>query len=82
MSQLDKVIDMLAESMPEAMKHMNAFLKYEGDNPKYYQKSKVAGGMMSSYVKAEATKTNRMAVDQAALRMTGQAALRVKELSA
>lgn len=58
----DKVIDALADAAPEAIKHMKAFLVYEGDNPRYYQKAKVGGVIIGSYVKAEATKTNRMAV--------------------
>lgn len=69
MSQLDKAIDLLGETVPDAVKHLRAFLTYQGDNPIYHQKAKVAGVLLGSYVKAEGTKTNRMAVEQAAQRM-------------
>jgi hypothetical protein len=38
-SSLDGVIDALADAVPESIKHLRAFLVYEGDNPKYYQKA-------------------------------------------
>lgn len=65
MSVLDKTIDELADVVPEAIKRLKAFLIYEGDNPRYYQKAKVASVIVGSYVKAEATKTNRMSVEAA-----------------
>ncbi len=74
MSSLDKVIDVLADEVPSCVKHLKAFLAYEGDNPKYYQKAKVAGGVLSAYVKAEGTKTNRMAVELAAGKTTKELA--------
>jgi hypothetical protein len=69
MSQLDTAIESLGEVVPDAVTHLKAFLTYQGDNPKYYQKAKVAGTIVGAYVKAEATKTNRMAVEQASQRM-------------
>lgn len=66
MSRLDSTIESLGEVVPEAIRHLKAFLAYEGDNQKYYQKAKVAGVLLGSYVKVEATKTNRMAVELAA----------------
>jgi hypothetical protein len=69
MNSLDKAIDALAAVVPDSVEHVKAFLAYQGDNPTYYQKAKVAGGVIGAYVKAEATKTNRMAVEQAAQRM-------------
>jgi hypothetical protein len=61
----DKAIDVLEDGALEGVKHLRAFLAYEGDNPRFYQKAKVGGVLVSSYVKAIATQTNRMAVEQA-----------------
>lgn len=71
----NKAIDVLEEGALEGVKHLRAFLAYEGSEARYYQKAKVGGVLVSSYVKAIATQTNRMAVDQAIQR-------NVKELSA
>lgn len=62
-TKLDQAIDLLGDGVPDALKHLRAFLAYEGDNPIYYKKAKVGGVILGSYVKAEATKTNRMAVE-------------------
>lgn len=67
----DKTIDILEDGAVEGVKHLRAFLAYEGDNPRYYQKAKVGGVLVGSYVKAIATQTNRMAVEQAFSRAQG-----------
>lgn len=65
----EKVIGALEDGALDGIKHLRAFLIYEGDNQKYYQKAKTGGVLVASYVKAIATETNRAAVEQAAQRM-------------
>jgi len=65
----DKVIEHLEGGAIEGVKHLRAFLSYEGENPRYYQRAKAGGVLVASYVKAIATATNRMAVEQATERM-------------
>jgi len=68
-TSLDNIIDALADAVPESLKHLKAFLAYEGENPKYYQKAKVAGGILGAYVKAEGTKNMRLAVEHSSVKM-------------
>lgn len=69
MGKLESVTDALADGALEGLKHLKAYLIYQGTNPDYYKKAKVGGVLVASYVKAEATRTNRMAIEQAANRM-------------
>ena len=53
-----------AEELAQAsMKAMKAFLSYQGDNPTYYHKAKVAAAGLTNYVRLRATETNRMEVE-------------------
>lgn len=64
----DKVVEALEDGALEGIKHIRAFLTYQGENASYYQKAKAGGVLVGSYVKAVATQTNRMAIEQAAER--------------
>lgn len=52
----------------ESMKAMRAFLTYQGDNPSYYHKAKVAAVGLTNYVRLRATENNRMMVELTAQR--------------
>lgn len=55
-----------AEELAQAsMKAMKAFLVYQGDNPTYYHKAKVAAAGLTNYVRLRATETNRIEVEGA-----------------
>lgn len=47
---------------------MSQFLTYQGDEPKYYHKAKIAAAGAMMHVRLRATETNRMAVELAAQR--------------
>lgn len=65
----DRVVEALEDGALEGIKHIRAFLTYQGNEAKYYQKAKAGGVLVGSYVKAVATQTNRMAIEQAAKRI-------------
>jgi len=67
--KLESVTEALGEGALEGLKHLRAYLTYQGENPTYYKKAKVGGVLVASYVKAEATRTNRMAIEQAKTRL-------------
>ncbi len=48
----------------ESVKQIRALFAYEGDNPKYLQKAKIAVGAISSYSRVLASENNRAALEQ------------------
>lgn len=44
------------------MKHVRAFLNYEGNEPRYLHKAKVGAMAMSSYARLRATRANERAL--------------------
>lgn len=47
----------------ESMKAMKGFLAYQGENPTYYNKARVAAAGLTNYVRLRATETNRIEVE-------------------
>jgi len=64
-SRLDEFEDVAMDSV----KQLRAFFKYEGSDSRYFQKARLATGMISAYARLRASETNRMAVEQVAGRM-------------
>jgi len=59
----DRFLDDAEDLAQASMKAMKAFLVYQGDNPTYYHKAKVAAAGLTNYVRLRATETNRMEVE-------------------
>jgi hypothetical protein len=66
----DKFLGEAEELAEVSMKAMRAFLMYQGDNPTYYHKAKVAAAGLTNYVRLRATETNRIEVEGAIERRT------------
>jgi len=49
----------------EGVKQLRAFFAYQGTDPRYFQKARLATGMISAYARLRASETNRLAVEQA-----------------
>jgi hypothetical protein len=64
----DTTLDALEDIAFEGAKHLRAFFTYEGDNPRYFQKAKVAATAISGYARIRASETNRLAVELAVRR--------------
>lgn len=64
----DKFIEESEDLARLSMKSMRAFLTYQGDNPSYYHKAKVAAVGLTNYVRLRATENNRMMVEITAKR--------------
>jgi len=50
----------------ESVKQLRAFFKYEGNDSRYFQKARLATGMISAYARIRSSETNRLAVELAA----------------
>jgi mRNA-degrading endonuclease RelE of RelBE toxin-antitoxin system len=59
----DDFIDESEDLAKQSMKAMRAFLTYQGDNPNYYHKAKVAAVGLTNYVRLRATENNRLMVE-------------------
>ena len=55
----------LEDATMDSVKQLRAFFKYEGDNPNYFRKARIAAGMIGAYARLRASETNRMAVEAA-----------------
>lgn len=69
----DTYMDESEEVARAGNRAMKEFLAYEGTNKDYYLRAKVGATAAANYVRLRATETNRMAVEQQALRETGVA---------
>jgi hypothetical protein len=61
----DDFLEQAEQLAVESMSAMKAFLKYQGDNPTYYHRAKVAAAGLTNYVRLRATETNRVDVESA-----------------
>lgn len=61
-------IDQSEDLALKSMKAMSAFLTYQGDQPTYYHKAKVAAVGLTNYVRLRATENNRAMVELTAQR--------------
>lgn len=52
----------------ESVKQLRAYFKYEGTNPIFFNKARLASGAISAYARIRASETNRMAVELASRR--------------
>lgn len=59
----DKRMDELEDVAMESAKQLRAFFAYQGTNPQYFQKARLACGMIGAYARLRASETNRMAVE-------------------
>lgn len=59
----DKFMEQAEELAEASMKAMKAFLAYQGDNPTYYHRAKVAAAGLTNYVHLRRTETNRVEVE-------------------
>lgn len=64
----DKLLDELEDTALTAVKKLRAFLDYQGNDDKMFQRAKVAVGVVSAFGRIRASETNRMAVEQQANR--------------
>lgn len=61
-----------AETAREGLKHMRAYMAYQGSDSRYYLKAKVAASAVSAYKGLRATEANRMAVELMAAKQVKQ----------
>jgi len=59
----DSTIEEFEEVALEGLKKLREYFKYEGDNPRYFQKAKVAATAIAAYTRVRASESNRMAVE-------------------
>lgn len=59
----DDTMEQFEEVALEGLKKLREFFKYEGDNPRYFQRAKVAATAIASYTRIRASESNRMAVE-------------------
>lgn len=59
----DDTIDQFEEVALEGLKKLREFFKYEGSDPRYLQKAKVAATAIAAYTRVRASESNRMAVE-------------------
>jgi hypothetical protein len=64
----DEFISESEDLARQSMKAMRAFLTYQGDNPTYYHRAKVAAVGLTNYVRLRATENNRTMVELTAKR--------------
>jgi hypothetical protein len=50
-------------ALEDCLTDLKAFRAYQGDNPKYYQKAKMAATSISGFARIRASESNRMAVE-------------------
>lgn len=55
----------------EAIKQVRAFFTYEGNEPRYFQKARLAIGAIGAYGRLRASETNRMAIEAMSSRQLG-----------
>ena len=67
----DALLDKTETLAMKSVDVMSQFLTYQGDNPQYYHKAKIAAAGAMMHVRLRATETNRMAVELAAQRQIG-----------
>jgi hypothetical protein len=48
----------------DSVKQLKAFFTYQGTDSRYFQKARLATGMISAYARLRSSETNRMAVEQ------------------
>ncbi len=65
----DQRIEDFEDAAMEGVKQLRAFFSYQGSDPRYFQKARLATGMISAYARLRASETNRMAVEAAVERM-------------
>lgn len=61
----DELMSALEQGAFEGVKALRAFLKYEGDNPRYEKHAKAGAALVTGYTRAFASETNRAAVELA-----------------
>lgn len=59
----DQTIEQFEEAALEGLKKLREFFKYEGDNPRYFQRAKVAASTIAAYTRLRASESNRLAVE-------------------
>ena len=59
----DVRLDDLEDLTMESAKQLRAYFKYEGNDSRYFQKARLASGMISAYARLRASETNRLAVE-------------------
>ncbi len=64
----DRTLDELEDTAIVAAKAIREFLKYKGNDRRYFDQARVASGAISAFAKTRASESNRMAVELAAER--------------
>jgi hypothetical protein len=59
----DKRMDELEDVAMESAKQLRAFFTYQGNDSRYFQKARLACGMIGAYARLRASETNRMQVE-------------------
>lgn len=59
----DDTIEQFEEVALEGLKKLREYFKYEGSDPRYLQKAKVAATAVAAYTRVRASESNRMAVE-------------------
>lgn len=67
----EETLNELEDTVGPALKAVRAYLSYQGDNPQYRDKAKIAIGAIGSFAKVRASETNRLQVELVADRMYG-----------
>lgn len=62
----DDRLDEFEDVAMDSVKQLRAFFTYQGNDSRYFQKARLATGMISAYARLRASETNRMAVEMAA----------------
>jgi hypothetical protein len=60
----------LEDGMREGIKVLRAANAYEGSNPKYAEKARIAAVLVGAWLKARASEANRMQVEVVSKRLT------------
>lgn len=77
----DARMDDLEDLTMESAKKLREFFRYEGEHPRYFNKARLATGMIGAYARLRASETNRMAIELAVSRQLPEGEPR-KQLSA
>lgn len=72
MRNIDPILDALKEEAIAQVASIRAYRTYQGENPEYRQRAKLAIGVIGAYVRLRATLANERTNDLVELRLVGK----------
>jgi hypothetical protein len=67
----DSTLDQMEDATNVSIKAMLAYLTYQGENPMYEKKAKIAAALVNAFGRIRASESNRISVESTVARRVG-----------